>query len=185
MSIVDTVDQILQEHSGLIHRVVMHCNNPGCVPDLELVLQQAEDNDWAQLVIAIRDLMSGNRDAGILEGLDDEDRVIVDAILRGLEDPKSLPHLQADFESHMTAPGIAGLVHAARGGHAQAQQILVSMTNQLVQDVGDWRALAGRFHSLVEGERDLKKLSKGLSDEGCTLIAEILQELQRFEAQVR
>ena len=40
----------------------MHCNNPGSVPDMEQVLQMAADNDWKQLVTAIRDIMSGNRD---------------------------------------------------------------------------------------------------------------------------
>ena len=40
MSQPDTTEQILQSHAGLIHRVVMHCNNPGSVPDLEQVLQQ-------------------------------------------------------------------------------------------------------------------------------------------------
>ena len=36
----DLNQHILISHAGLIHRVVMHCNNPGSVPDLEQVLQQ-------------------------------------------------------------------------------------------------------------------------------------------------
>ena len=55
----------------------MHCNNPGSVPDMEQVLQQAEQNDWKQLVAAIRDIMSGKREESILLGLDDEDRVAI------------------------------------------------------------------------------------------------------------
>ena len=35
----ETNEQILQSHAGLIHRVVMHCNNPGSAPDLEQVLR--------------------------------------------------------------------------------------------------------------------------------------------------
>ena len=54
MSQPDTTEQILQSHSGLIHRVVMYCNNPGSVPDMDQVLHQAEQNDWQQLVTAIR-----------------------------------------------------------------------------------------------------------------------------------
>ncbi len=54
MATPDLNEQILQSHSGLIHRVVMHCNNPGSVPDLEQVLEQAEKNDWQDLVAAIR-----------------------------------------------------------------------------------------------------------------------------------
>ena len=57
MSQPDQQDQILQSHAGLIHRVVMHCNNPGSVPDMEQVLQMATDNGWTSLVSAIRDVM--------------------------------------------------------------------------------------------------------------------------------
>ena len=70
MSQPDTTEQILQSHTGLIHRVVMHCNNPGSVPDLEQVLQQAEENDWKQLVVVIRNIMSGTREESVLLGLD-------------------------------------------------------------------------------------------------------------------
>ena len=79
----DTREQIVQSHAGLIHRVVMHCNNPGSIPDIEQVLQQAEQNDWTQLVTTIRSIMAGNREESILLGLDEEDRIIVEAILRG------------------------------------------------------------------------------------------------------
>ena len=74
MSQPDQKEQILQTHAGLIHRAVMHCNNPGSVPDMEQVLQMAADNDWTTLVTAIRDVMSGNRDESMLQLLDDEDR---------------------------------------------------------------------------------------------------------------
>ena len=96
MSQPDTTEQILQSHTGLIHRVVMHCNNPGSVPDLEQVLQQAEENDWKQLVAVIRNIMSGTREESVLLGLDEEDRVIAESILRGLQDPQTLPDLDAE-----------------------------------------------------------------------------------------
>ena len=54
----DLNEQILQSHAGLIHRVVLHCNNPGSIPDLEQVLRQAEENDWTRLVAAIRGIMA-------------------------------------------------------------------------------------------------------------------------------
>jgi hypothetical protein len=177
-----STEQIIQEHSELIHRVVMQCNSPGTVPDMELVLQQAEDNDWIKLVAAIRVLIMGNRDRAMLDELDGEDRIIVDAMLRGIEDPKTLPLLQADFESHMTAPGIAGLMRAAMGGHAQAQQILITMTNSLIQDGGELGAMAGRLRPMIEGERDVDKLCANLSEQGKKMIADILHELQIYEA---
>jgi hypothetical protein len=175
-------EQILQSHAGLIHRVVMHCNNPGSVPDMEQVLQQAEQNDWKQLVAAIRDIMSGRREESILLGLDDEDRVIVGSILRGLQDPSTLPDLQADFDSSMAAPGIAGLVHASRTGNAQALQIIANMAKQMLAAGGDMGILAGRIRPLVEGERDADKLTEKMSEKGQKLMVDILDELLKLEA---
>jgi len=175
-------EQILQSHAGLIHRVVMHCNNPGSVPDMEQVLQQAEQNDWKQLVAAIRDIMSGKREESILLGLDDEDRVIVGSILRGLQDPSTLPDLQADFDSSMAAPGIAGLVHASRTGNAQALQIIANMAKQMLAAGGDMGILAGRIRPLVEGERDVGKLTEKMSEKGQKLMVDILDELLKLEA---
>ena len=178
----DTTEQILMSHTGLIHRVVMHCNNPGTVPDLEQVLQQAEENDWKQLVAVIRNIMSGNREESILLGLDEEDRVIAESILRGLQDPTTLPELQADFDSDMAAPGIAGLVHASRNGNAQALQIVGNMAKQMLAAGGDMGILAGRIRPLVEGERDVEKLSEKMTEKGQKLMLEIVEELLKLEA---
>jgi hypothetical protein len=182
MSLPDKNEQILQAHTGLIHRVVMHCNNPGSVPDMEQVLEQAEMNDWKQLVVAIRSIMSGTRDESVLSGLDEEDRVIVESILRGLQDPQTLPDLQADFDSTMAAPGIAGLVHASRNGNVQALQIIGSMAKQMLAAGGDMGILAGRIRPLVEGERDPDKLSDKMGEKGQKLMLEIIEELLKLEA---
>jgi hypothetical protein len=191
-NIPDKKEQILQSHSGLIHRVVMHCNNPGSVPDMEQVLQQAEQNDWKQLVVVIRDIMSGNRDESLLPGLDEEDRVIIESILRGLQEPGTLPDLNTDFDSSMAAPGIAGLIHASRSGNAQALQIIASMAKQMLQAGGDMGILAGRIRPLVEGERDADKplvegerdadkLGENMSGKGQQLMLDILEELLKLE----
>ena len=182
MSQPDQQEQILQSHAGLIHRVVMHCNNPGSVPDMEQVLQMAADNDWTTLVTAIRDVMSGNRDAAMLPLLDDEDRVIIESILRGLQDPSTLPDLEADIDSTMAAPGIAGLIHASRNGNAQALQIIGNMATQMLAAGGDMGILAGRIRPLVEGERDTGKLTEKMGDKGQKLILEIIEELLKLEA---
>ena len=178
----DTNEQVLQSHAGLIHRVVMHCNNPGSVPDLEQVLQQAEQNDWTQLVAVIRNVMSGNREESVLLGLDDEDRIIAEAILQGLQDPNTLPDLQTDFDATMAAPGIAGLVHASRNGNAQALQIIGNMAKQMLQAGGDMGILAGRIRPLVEGERDPDKLTEKMSGKGQKLMLDIIEELLKLEA---
>jgi hypothetical protein len=178
----DKQEQILQSHAGLIHRVVMHCNNPGSVPDMEQVLQMAADNDWTTLVTSIRDIMSGNRDESMLALLDEEDRIIVESILRGLQDPSTLPSLETDIDSSMAAPGIAGLIHASRNGNAQALQIIGGMAKQMLEAGGDMSILAGRIRPLVEGERDPDKLTEKMGDKGQKLMLEIIEELLKLEA---
>lgn len=178
----DKQEQILQSHAGLIHRVVMHCNNPGSVPDMEQVLQTAADNDWTTLVTTIRDIMSGNRDESMLALLDEEDRIITESILRGLQDPSTLPSLETDIDSSMAAPGIAGLIHASRNGNAQALQIIGSMATQMLEAGGDMSILAGRIRPLVEGERDADKLTEKMGDKGQKLMLEIIEELLKLEA---
>jgi hypothetical protein len=178
----DKQEQILQSHAGLIHRVVMHCNHPGSVPDMEQVLQTAADNDWTTLVTTIRDIMSGNRDESMLALLDEEDRIITESILRGLQDPSTLPSLETDIDSSMAAPGIAGLIHASRNGNAQALQIIGSMATQMLEAGGDMSILAGRIRPLVEGERDADKLTEKMGDKGQKLMLEIIEELLKLEA---
>lgn len=178
----DLKEQIRQSHAGLIHRVVLHCNNPGSIPDLEQVLRQAEENDWTRLVAVIRDIMGGRRDESVLFGLDDEDRTIAEAILLGLQDPSTLPDLEADFDSSMAAPGIASLIHASRRGNAHALQLVANMARQMLAAGGDMSILAGRIRPLVEGERDADKLSENMSDKGQQLMVKILEELLKLEA---
>jgi len=182
MSQPDTQEQILQSHAGLIHRVVMHCNNPGSIPDIEQVLQMAADNDWLTLVTTIRDIMGGNRDEGMLALLDEEDRIIAESILRGLQDPTTLPNLDTDIDSSMAAPGIAYLVHASRNGSAQSLQIIGNMASQMLEAGGDMSILAGRIRPLVEGERDPDKLTEKMGDKGQKLMLEIIEELLKLEA---
>jgi len=176
----DLNEQILQSHAGLIHRVVLHCNNPGSIPDLEEVLRQAQENDWTQLVTVIRDIMAGRRDESVMLGLDDEDRVIVEAILKGLQDPSTLPDLEADFDSGMAAPGIASLIHASRRGNAHALQLVATMAKQMLAAGGDMGILAGRIRPLVEGERDADKLTQGMNVQGQELVFSILTELGKL-----
>jgi len=182
MSLPDTKEQILTSHTGLIHRVVMHCNNPGSVPDMEQVLQMATENDWTTLVTVIRDIMSGNRDESILLVLDEEDRVIAESILQGLQDPNTLPPLETDINSDMAAPGIAGLIHASRNGNTQALQIVGNMAKQMLAAGGDMGILAGRIRPLVDGERDADKLTEKMTDKGQQLMLQIIEELLKLEA---
>jgi len=173
--------QIIEAHTGLIHRVVLGCQNRDMVPDLEDILKQAEQNDWLQLVAAIRKILAGSRNESLLNGLDEEDQVIVRSILRGLQDPDTLPDLGKGVDSAMAAPGIAAMVNGARSGNLETLQLLGAMARQMMRVGGDMARLAGILRPLVQGERDADKLTKGMGSEGEKLVLLILEELARLD----
>lgn len=177
----DTTDQILQPHAGLIHRVVMHCNAPGSVPDLSQALELAEENGWNQLVAIIRDIMSGKRDEAIPSDIEGETRVIAEAILLGLQDPSTLPHMDTDIDSPMAARGIAGLLHASRNGNRQTLQIVSGVAKQMQEAGGDMGIMAHRIQPLLEGDRDIAGLTKDMGEKGQKMILEIIGELLILE----
>ena len=172
---------IIEAHTGLIHRVVIGCQNPGMVPDLEDILKQAEQNGWLQLVAAIRRILAGSRDSALLNSLDEEDQVIIGSILRGLQNPETLPDLGEAVSGAMAAPGIAAMVNGARTGNLETLQLLGSMAQQMLQAGGDMARLAAILRPLVQGERDADKLSQGMGVEGQKLVVAILGELAKLD----
>jgi hypothetical protein len=180
-SLPDKDQQIIEAHTGLIHRVVIACQNRSGVPDLDDILQQAEQNGWLQLVAAIRRVLGGQRDLGMLNELDDEDSVIIHSILRGLQNPQTLPKLGEGVNGAMAAPGIAAMVNGARKGNLETLQLLGSMAQQMLLAGGDMARLAGIMRPLVQGERDADKLSAGMTPEGEKLVIAILDELARLD----
>ncbi len=173
--------QIIEAHTGLIHRVVIACQNHDMVPDLEDILKQAEQNGWTQLVAAIRKILAGSRDANILKTLDEEDAVIVGSILRGLQNPETLPDLNKGVNGAMAAPGIAAMINGARTGNLETLQMLGSMAQQMMMAGGDMARLAGILRPLVEGVRDPEELTEGMSEEGERLVMNILAELEKLD----
>ena len=151
--------QIIEAHTGLIHRVVIGCQNRDMVPDLEEILKQAERNGWLQLVATIRKILTGSRNESVLIGLDEEDQVIVRSILRGLQDPETLPDLGKGVDGAMAAPGIAAMVNGARSGNLETLQLLGAMARQMMQAGGDMARLAGILRPLVQGDLDADKLT--------------------------
>jgi hypothetical protein len=177
----DKEQQIVQAHAGLIHRVVLACHDRSQVPDLEEVLEEAEGNGWVQLVLAIRHILDGRRDESVLQGLDDEDRVVAEAILRGLQDPTTLPDPEAGADPSMAAPGIASIVHAAAHGQTEALQWAGQMAEQMQRAGGEMAQLAAIIRPLVNGERDRQTLVRNMGEQGRALVDGILEELARLE----
>ena len=175
--------QIIRAHSGLIHGVVKACHDRDQVPALETLLEASFDNGWRSLVTAARQIIAGRRDRGLLEGLDEEDRVVIGAILRGLQDPSTLPDPGTAGDPAAAAPGLAAIIHAAGTGNSQALQLIAGIAEQMSHVGGDMGRLAAIIRPLVNGERNPDVLCRDMGPQGRSLVLSILEELGRLRPQ--
>lgn len=174
--------QILQVHGKLVVAVVQSLNDPSVMPQLEQVLKISEENGWQQLVAVIRKIIKGDRDASLLNGLDEEDSVIVDAILRGIQDPSSLPRDDQDADPTLAAPMLAQLIHEAARGDANALSMLGAMAEQMSNTQGDLARFSTLIKPMVDGERDTDKLCDKIGPQGESLVVSVLSELAKLDA---
>lgn len=170
--------QIAQVHAQLINTVVMACHNKSIAPQLEPVLQSSVQNGWIDLVSRIRKILAGSRNSKLLIGLDEEDAAIILAILVGLQDSSQLPKVNDAADSEFAAPGLAKMIHAATQGDVKALSALGDMAQQMVTTTGDMRYLGSVIEAMVNGERDLKRLTNNMSEQGVKLVESLLQELE-------
>ncbi len=172
--------QIIQSHAQLIVGVVQACQNRELLPQLEPVLENAQQNGWDDLVRAIREILKGNRELTMISGLDEEDSIIVEAILRGLQDPNTLPDPMASTDPTMAAPGLAYMIHSAEEGDPNALQLIATMAEQMTQTTGDMGRLGKAVSRMAYGERNADKLSEGMDTRGEKLVLDILEELNKL-----
>ncbi len=174
-------EQIIQAHAAFICQVVASLRTPDARPGLQELLQSAEEAGWHALVQALRRIGDGRRDLSGSPGLDAEDRVIAEAILRGLHNPATLPNPERKPDAGLAAPGLAGMIHAAATGDMQALVLLGQMGEQMSRAGGDMARIAGALRPMINGERDPKKLSRGMDERGQQLLNNILEELEAME----
>lgn len=174
-------EQILQTHASLILAVVQTIHNPQLKPHLDNVLQQSAQNGWQDLVNVINKILAGNRDQSLANGLDDEDAVIIDSILRGLQDPKTLPSSEQSGDATQAAPMFARLIDEARRGDHNALSMLGSMAEQMSNAGGDLANLSAVIKNMIDGERDVDKLCTRMGPQGESLITQILSELAKLD----
>lgn len=148
---------------------------------MEQALVVSEQNGWDKLVAAIRKILNGSRDQSILNGLDDEDTVIVTAILRGLQDPATLPRPEEKPDATLAAPMLANLINDARRGDHNAVIMLGGMAEQMSMAGGDMASVGAILKDLIDGERDVDKLCDKVGPQGESLIVQILTELGKLE----
>lgn len=173
-------EQIRTMHAPFIRQVVELGQSAENRLQLEAVLTAAVANGWTTLVVALREILVGRRDPGVLAGLDEEDRVIAEAVMRGLQDPSSLPAPAVQPSAGMAAPGLAGMIHQAATGNVQALQVISNMADQMRKAGGSMARLAGVIRPLINGERDPATLCRGLDASTEQLILGILEELGKL-----
>ncbi len=173
----DAVEQVLRMHAPFIHAVVGALRDRSRLPELMRTLDAAERQGWPRLVGALRLIVDGRRDESVKLGLDEEDRIIVDAVLRGIDNPATLPPLDRQADAAAAAPGLAAMIAAAARGDAQALAALANMAEQMLRAGGDMARLGGLMRRLVNGERDADALMKGMGPLGRKLLLDILDEL--------
>ena len=181
MQTPDKQQQIIQTHAGLILGVVQCIQNSELRPQMEQALVISEQNGWDKLVAAIRKIINGSRDESVLNGLDDEDTVIASAILRGLQDPNTLPKPEETPDATLAAPMLANLINDARRGDHNAVIMLGGMAEQMSMVGGDMAGVGAVIKDLIDGERNADKLCDKIGPQGESLIVQILAELGKLE----
>ncbi|MGD8567862.1 MAG: hypothetical protein PVJ39_07225 [Gammaproteobacteria bacterium] len=172
--------QVRQVHAKLIVQVVQACHNAEVRSQLDPTLTEASHSGWQQLVEVIRRILDGERGENLLLGLDQEDTVIVRAILLGLQDPATLPDPEQRADSTLAAPALASMIHAASHGDVRALQILADMAEQMTSVGGDMAKLGGIMRKMLDGERDPAVLGKGMDSSGQQLVDNLLEELNKL-----
>ncbi len=174
--------QIRQFHAPLIVNVVNSISDTSLRPGLEQVLKASEENGWGNLVAAIRKVLKGQRDSSILKGLDEEDQVIVDSILRGIQDPSTLPDPNQENDPTLAAPMLAQLIHGAASGDANALSMLGQMAEAMSTTRGDLARFSTLIKPMVDGERDVDRLCDKIGPQGESLVVSILNELAKLDS---
>lgn len=174
-------EQVVITHAAFIRQVVELSRIPVRREDFETLLGLAVENGWTKLVAAIRRIVADERELGALNGLDREDRIIAEAIMRGLQNPDTLPDPAARPDPEMAAPGLAGMILAARRGNTEALKLISEMAEQMRRVGGPMARLAAVIRPLINGERDRYRLCKGMDEKTEQMVLAILAELNKSE----
>lgn len=177
----DRHQQIRLVHAEFIRQVAESVQRPEQTQTLNSLLQQAEQQGWQALVGAIRRIANGERGRELYAGLDEEDQIIAEAILRGIQDPHSLPDPAQRQDPTLAAPGLAHMIHAAGTGNAQALMLIGNMAEQMSTVGGPMARLAAVIRPMINGERNPEQLAKEMDSQGRRLVLDILEELGRLE----
>lgn len=178
----DKKEQIRNFHAPLIVNVVNSLSDPSLRQGIEQILKASEENGWGNLVAAIRKVLNGQRDSSILKSLDEEDQIIVEAILLGIQNPGTLPDPNQEADPTIAAPMLAQLIHGASKGDADALSMLGQMAEAMSTTRGDLARFSTLIKPMVDGERNVDKLCDKIGPQGESLVVTILSELSKLDS---
>ncbi len=171
--------QIIMMHASLITNVVHAVQHPQLQDELKRNLEVAREKGWGDLVDKIHRVLGGSRDENLIKGLDEEDAVILRAILTGIQNPDTLPKPDQQADGTIAAPGLAAMIQAAQSGDVQAIEVLGGMAQQMSTVGGEMARVGAIFKKLIDGERDPDILTKGMGTQAEQLTLSILEELNK------
>ena len=174
--------QIIQSHAVLIVSIVKACEDDEMLQKIEPMLKAAEEYGKPELSAVLRRILDGSRDEDISSDLDEDDTVIIDAILKGLQDPTSLPDPKARADEGVAAPGLAKIIRLASKSDQNAMQMVDSMAKQMAIAGGSMALMGDVLNRMVEGERDPESLCATMDARGESLVLSILLELNKLKA---
>ena len=173
--------QIVQVHAAFVCDAVRLIRGlPDSRGQLDRLLAQSRESGWRALSDEVLRIAGGQRSLSPA-GLDDEDRAIATAILRGLQDPATLPDPEKRADPTLAAPGLAHMIHAAGNGDVQALTLVSQMAEQMSRVGGDMSRIAAVSRPMINGERDPDRLCDRLDARGQQLVLQILEELGRLD----
>ncbi len=166
-------------HAAFICQVVQLSQNPASRNALDATLRQAEEAGWQTLVQAVRQILKGQREMSLIHDLDEEDQVIAESIMRGLQDPSTLPDPNQKPEPALAAPGLASMIQAAASGNVEALTLISDMADQMRRAGGPMARVAAVIRPLINGERNPDKLCKGMNEQTRHLVLGIIEALNQ------
>ena len=177
---IEKHQQIRQMHAPFIHAMVKASQNQQARVEFEPQIRVLQEQGWDKLALVAQRILNGDRSDNLLYQLDDEDKIIVGAILEGIQNPTTLPDLNTQAKASDAAPGLASIIHAAGSGDTGALNALSVMAEQMSQTGGAMAEIAGAMKKLVDGERDFDILSKKMRGDSQDLLTGILNELGKL-----
>ncbi|MBA3581894.1 MAG: hypothetical protein H0W44_05500 [Gammaproteobacteria bacterium] len=172
--------ELVALHASLIHEVIAAITQPTKRPALYSGLDIATQNGWGALANAVRKILDGERSLDILDNMDHDDAVIVAAILRGIQDPNTLPSLDTAQDPAGAPSSLAQLIHTAGRGDANSERLLQQFMNDMMVN-DEMRKLSVALHHMRNGERHYQALSANMQPRTSELTRAILDELIKLD----